>query len=249
MISNVSEFVSAGFLITREVPRPSYVSSELLPDRLISASGCIARFVPDRWCIEWTGDNDDDRIEAAAAFELDSSALARLSEWITPRFGAELRWPNIIVDLDTATTIAHTFLRNLLGVRVLELALHESMTGRFCQEAEPPPAQPGHAPNGRQGIHEVILIGNPPNSAGRVLGFEPLVSFGHSLSCSWLCNHLETAVDQSLNIRPNHNGLIETFDDARRCIEYISRDDVGAEPGLWLPWLIVDHTAAVQEDS
>jgi hypothetical protein len=43
----LSDFVSAGFLVTREVDRPSYVSAELLPARIVSASGCIAPFVPD----------------------------------------------------------------------------------------------------------------------------------------------------------------------------------------------------------
>ena len=73
-----------------------------------------------------------------------------------------------------------------------------------------------------------------------LLGFEPLV-FNGGLSCSWLCNGLETTVAEQLGIRPNASGLISTFEEACRCVEFISRDEIGAEPGLWLPWLVIEH--------
>ena len=241
MDTPLSQFISAGFLVTREVMRPPYVSEALLPPRMVSASGCIASFIPDTWCIEWTEDTVDRRVEDAAAFGLDSRGLADVTAWVTPRFDTSIRWPNVIVDLTTANELVSRFLDALPDARVLELALHTSMCEEFCQETEPPPQQPGFAPTGRQGVHEVILAHKPPTAGGRVLGFEPLV-FDYSLSCSWLCNSLDTVVHEALGIRPNQHGLIEAFGDARRCVQYISRDDVGAEPGLWMPWLIIDHT-------
>ncbi len=239
----LSNFVSAGFLVTRAVDRPPGSETDLSPARTVSASPCIAPFLPGTWCIEWTGDTREQRIDDAAAFGLDSGALDELILWATPRIDRSLRWPNVIFDLDTATELTGRFLPSLADVRVLELALHRSMTDGFCRKAEPPPARPGFARNGRQGIHEMILERRAPVDGGRVLGFEPLV-FNHSLSCSWLCNGLDAEIHRALGIRPNRHGLIETFDQARRSIEHISRDDVGAEPGLWLPWLIVDHTLA-----
>ena len=47
-------------------------------------------------------------------------------------------------------------------------------------------------------------------------------------------------------IGPAH-GLIGTFAEARKCVKYISRADVGAEPELWLPWLIIDHPGSMRE--
>lgn len=238
--------MSAGFLVTREVARPPYVSAELLPDRLVSASGCIASFVPDTWCIEWTQDTLESTTEEAEAFALDSPTLTRLTEWVTQRFDKHMGWPNVIMDLNVAIELVHSFLSTSPEVKVLELALHQSMTELFCRVAEPPPPKPGFATVGRQGVCEAILKANPPTQGGNILGFEPLV-FDYSLSCSWLCNSLDTVVADTLGIKPNENGLIDTLDHARRCVEYISRDDVGAEPGLWLPWLIVDHTEKVQQ--
>ena len=240
METRLSDFISAGYLVTREVDRPSYVS-DLLPARIVTACGCIAPFVPDTWCIEWTQDAHERRIESAAAFGLGFQALEGVTAWATPRFGKSIHWPNVIVDFETAQELVRRFLSNVPDVKVLELALHRSMADGFCQKAEPPPQIPGFAPVGRQGVHEVILEGKSPSQAGVVLGFEPLV-FDNCLSCSWLCNSLDIVVEQALGIKPNRHGLLEWFDDARTGIEYVAREEIGAEPGLWLPWLIIDHT-------
>jgi hypothetical protein len=247
METQLADFVSAGFFVTREVDRPSYVSTDLLPDRMVSASACVAPFIPDTWCIEWTQDTPECRAEDAKAFALDSAALGKVTAWVTPRFGKTIGCPNVLKDFDSAKDLVDLFLGSLLDVKVLELGLHRSMTEEFSREAEPPPQKPEFVSTGRQGVHEVILQGNPPAQGGNILGFEPLV-FDCSLSCSWLCNGLDTVVEQTLGIRPNQYGFIGTFDDARRCVAYISRDEVGAEPGLWLPWLIIDHTQRVQQD-
>ncbi len=239
-----SDFISAGYLVTREVDRPAYFSADLLPARIISASSCIASFVPDTWCIEWTQDAQDKRIKGAAAFGLPIQALEKVTAWATPRFGKSIRWPNVMVDLETAMDLVRCFLTTVPGVKVIELALHRSMTDGFCHKAEPPAQIPGFAPVGRKGIHEVILEGKSLSQAGVVLGFEPLV-FDHGLSHSWLCNNLDAVLAQALGIKPNRYGLLESIDEARRGVEYIARDDVGAEPGLWLPWLIIDHTERV----
>jgi hypothetical protein len=242
----LTEFISAGFIITRPVARPPYVSADLLPDPILSASGCIANFIPDVWCIEWTQDTPESRIENANAFGLDISGLAEVTAWVTPKFGHAVAWPNVLMDIQVARQLVDAFLSTLPDVKVLELALHRSQTDEFCQAAEPPrPQQPGCAPMGRQGVHEAVLKAEPPTDGGHILGFEPLV-FDYCLSCSWLCNHLDTAVAEHLNIRPNQRGFIETFDNACRCVNYIAGGDVAAEPGLWLPWLIIDHSEKVR---
>lgn len=241
----LSDFISAGFFVTREVERPSSLSAELLPARMISASRCIASFAPDTWCIEWTQDTQERRIEAARAFGLDAQALQEITAWATSRFDKAIRWSNVIIDLDAAIELVRLFLDKLPDVKVFELGLHRSMSQGFCQEAEPPPPKPGFAPNGRQGVHELLLAEKHLAGGGCVLGFEPLV-FNHSMSCSWLCNGLEVLVSQALGIKPNRHGLLGRFDEAVTSVEYISRDDVGAEPGLWLPWLIIDHTDKIR---
>lgn len=63
----------------------------------------------------------------------------------------------------------------LEATKVLELILHKSMTENFRRAAEPLPQQQGFAPNGRQGVHEMILEAKCPAKGGNVFGLEPLL--------------------------------------------------------------------------
>jgi hypothetical protein len=76
---------------------------------------------------------------------------------------------------------------------------------------------------------------------GKMLGFEPL-NIEHGLvDHSWLCNQLDAHCAQILGVRPNAAGLIETYEDAQRCCTEISRDEVHAEPGPWLPFAVFEY--------
>jgi hypothetical protein len=88
----LNEFVFAGIYVTRLVARPTYVSSELMHEHILSLSGCLANFIPDTWCIQWSQDALDSRLEEAETFELDSTALAEVTKWVTPQFGTHFAW-------------------------------------------------------------------------------------------------------------------------------------------------------------
>ena len=141
--------------------------------------------------------------------------------------------------LDIAKEIKKLFVPTTADVVIIELALHRKFIDAFCAEAAPPRTQEGYAPLGKQGRYEAIVKGRTIMPGGMQLGFEPLV-FDGALSCSWLCNGLEKDIKEQCGISPNKYGFIELFEDACKCIEYISREDVGAEPGLWLPWLLIE---------
>ena len=236
-------FLSAGFFVTRSLRRPSYTNQLLLPDQLVSMSPCLAKFLPDTWCIEWTNDSDTERSRGAEFFDLTEDQLFELIANVTPSFEQQFGWPNVIWELETARSLAAAILHSR-DIRILELGLHHDFAATFCRDAEPE-QQEGYAPMGRQGIHEAILKDRRTSDLGVALGFEPLLSDG-MLSCSWLCNGLETVVAERLQIEPNRSGLIETLEDGRSVASFIARDDVGAEPGLWLPWLIIDHTIGAE---
>lgn len=238
------DYLTAGFFITKRVKRPTYCSGDLLPDYLLSASPCLGTFIPDTWCIAWTGDTPEFRWEKAAAFGLTEDDLKLLTQFVTPRIEESFKWPNVCSSLAAARELVHGFLAAQPDIVIFELALPQQYADEFRLAAEPPPPQEGFAPWGRQGVHEMILKGQPILGTGNPLGFEPLV-FEYSLSCSWLCNGLEVIVHRDLGIAPNPFGFIGSLTEAVRCVAHISREDVGAEPGLWLPWLIVDHTKEV----
>jgi hypothetical protein len=55
---------------------------------------------------------------------------------------------------------------------------------------------------------------------------------------------LEELVYQERHIRPNEVGLLGTVEEAQQRFMVISADDVGKEPGVWLPWLLVSYPFA-----
>jgi hypothetical protein len=90
-------------------------------------------------------------------------------------------------------------------------------------------------------VLDVVKRDQPLAAGGTVLGFEPLVANG-GLACSWLCNGLDRDAEEKLGIQTNAHGLIDSMADAARVVRYI-REDGHAEPGLWLPWLLVQYDA------
>ncbi len=238
---DLSQYLSAGYVISKRVTRPSYVSDTLLPPQIFSMSECICTFVPDTWCIAWTGDDAERRDEKAKVFNLSPESLKSMTTWVTERMDHEIGWSSICYSIKTAHTLTKQFLTHDSDVVILGLGLHRRYRDEFCHAAEPPPQQKGYAPIGRQGIHTAILKGQTLESGGKPLGFEPLV-FNHSLSDSWLCNGLEVIIENQLGIRPNEFGLLDDFESASKCVEFISSEKVNAEPGLWLPWLLVEYS-------
>jgi len=234
-------YLSAGYFVTKRVDRPAYSAQDILPGKVLSASSCICPFIPDTWCIEWTSDSFERRRQAAEVFKLPSAALSQAMEWVTVRFGAEIGWPNVCFELEVAFELVNRFLPAAEDLVIFGLGLHPQFFEAFRAATEPPPQPEGYVPVGGHGIFEASLRQKPLAEGGVSFGFEPLV-FNASLSCSWLCNGLEVEARDRLGIVPNVHGFLDTFEAAVKCVGYISQAKVGAEPGLWLPWLIVDYT-------
>jgi hypothetical protein len=147
-------FLSAGFLVTKRFQRPPHVSSRLLPDYLLSASSCLGSFIPDTWCVDWTGDSRELRREKAKSFGLADEALQGLMTFVTSRFEKSFFWPNVCASLDAARDIVRGFLFDQLDIVILELALAQECVDEFCRAATTPPARNGFSPEGRQGVHD-----------------------------------------------------------------------------------------------
>ena len=238
-------YLSAGFLVTRRVPRSEYNSAELLPATLFSASPDLATFIPDTWAIAWCGVEADDRRADAAKLDIQPERVASVVARVTSLIADDTRygWPNVCYSFDAAAEMARLAAPERGGLAVLELGLAAEYLPAFLEASAPPPSVPGTAAYGEPGVRVALRRGVPVMADGHPIGFEPLC-FDHGLGCSWLCNGLEVPVARELDIRPNPAGLLTDPDEARRAVAYISRDDVGAEPGLWLPWLLLEHSIA-----
>lgn len=239
MIS-LASYASAGYFVTRYVPRPSYFDAELLPEKILSACSCISEFIPDTWAIQWTSVPEGERQEKATSFQIASGRFELFIQWATSQFDNTFGWPNVCFSLQTARTILSEFVTAEVEPIILGLGLHETLIDEFSVHATPPKSPPEFAPIGASGVYLTIQNRLPLEPDGLPLGFE-LLAFQYGLDHSWLCNGLETDIHKKLQLKPNEHGFLDSFQDALRAAKYVQRDEVKAEPGLWLPWLIVKY--------
>lgn len=235
------EEVAAGYLLVRPVPRPVYASASLLPDELLSASDCICPRFPDPSAIDWVAAAEEARIEALDAVGLPAERRREARDWATARFGVDFGWPGVFDTAAAAAEVRERFFGPASGLRLLGLGLPRRHLDAFIAEATPPPPEPGFSPQGESGYLHGAKARQPLAAGGQRLGFELLDVEAGQLGCSWLCNGLESHCAAALGVRPNARGLVDDPESAERCRGEIAREEIGAEPGLWLPWLLVEY--------
>lgn len=222
--------MGGGYFIARPARRSAYMNAELLPDTIVSATDCLVDLVPNIWSIEWAGDARD-REEAGARFSLQGRGLADFTTWCTQAFDSgELGWPGVFLDLDLALRTRERFFSGTEGLVVFGIALPADLVPDFIDENLLAPGE------GEPGVVTAIRRGTPP-SPGRPLGVDVL-GWDHGGFHSYICNGLETEFDAALGIRPNRHGFFDEPGDARRCAEHSNLETTGAEPCLWLPWMV-----------
>jgi hypothetical protein len=231
--SDLESYVAGGYFIGRWTDRPAFVSAELLPSRIITASACIVELVPDVWSLAWTRLSEDEREKYGNRFGLVGPTLTAFIAWCTEAFDAgRLGWPNVIFDLAVARELRSRFLAKSDELVLLGIALPRDRVDDFVEFAVPGPAE------GEAGILAAIRRGAPLAHGGVASGFDVL-GWDWGAFHSYLCNGLEREFDAVLGIRPNGVGLFDRAEDARRCANHAQLDTTAAEPGLWLPWLTV----------
>jgi hypothetical protein len=226
---------SAGYFLSRDLVRPDQRSADLLPERLVSASECLASFVPGTWTLTWVHLGEEARQKSALDFGLSPETLPSVMESATASFERDWGWPYVFYTLAGARRFHSSFLSSVPAVRLFGLALPQDLFAAFSEAAEPGTGE------GETGFLTCAKAGQALEAGGVVLGWE-LLGFEHGMFHSWLCNGLERDVSQVLSIRPNTHGLISSLDDARRAADYCGQESVGAEPALWQPWLVVEYS-------
>ena len=238
-------YFSGGYYLVRPAGRSEDRSPELLPDRLISISGCICEAFPDAWTIDWVEASGEDRARLAAGFGITN--LAAAMAWATEAFSKSFGWPNAFYTLEAAREARARFLPESAGVVTIGLGLHESHADCFLEAAAPPPQVPGCAPAGETGVYQCVRARTEIAAGGTAAGFELVAVDLGMFTCSWLCNGLENDCATELSVRPNARGFVDTHEDALRCGEWIAMPETGAEPGLWLPWLVTIYDEALPQ--
>lgn len=236
------EEIAAGYLLLRPMPRPSFSAQPLLPEEVISASQCICPQFPDTSTIGWVRASEAARSHALDAVGLPAERRDDARAWATAEFGVAFGWPGVFLTAAAALDARRRFFGEGSKLTVIGLGLPSRWLEEFIAYASPPAPAPGFSPQGESGYLLTAKRLEPLTAGSQRLGYELLDVEAGQIGHSWLCNGLETHCANTLSVRPGANGLIETLESAERCRDEIARDEVGAEPGLWLPWLLVEYT-------
>ena len=178
--------------------------------------------------------------QAQERFGLERAAVDKLCRWYQE--GQELEF-DVFTALPPAQEVVRSFLAGRSDVAIIGVGLPRAYIQEFLTVGPPPSENAGFVESFNP-VVDVIKRDQPLTPGGTVLGFEPLVANG-GLACSWLCNGLDRDAEEKLGIQTNAHGLIERLKDAARVVTYI-REDGHAEPGLWLPWLLVQYDGPSQ---
>jgi hypothetical protein len=225
----------AGYLVTERVEGDEF--DERLPTPFITTSPCLARFVPDTWSLAWTSDTTEDREKAAARLGLNRSNLQAITALVTAGFDdGRFGWPNVVMSTEGLVALMALLPPARRWVAV-GLGLHHRHISRFLDWTAPP------AGAGADGGHILLARGTPLPAGGRALGFELLgIESPSAQPHSWLCNRLDLTFADTLGARSNSDGLLATEAEAEAATAQIAEGKAPCEPGLWLPFLLIDYT-------
>lgn len=230
---------AAGFVFVQSIQRPTHLSSELLPDKVLSLSRCLCNLLPGIWGLEWANVSNTKRSEAAGSFGISGDQVDDAISWTTSKFGdGAVGWPGIFTSLDAARECASRF--HLANSRLLGFALHEDWVESFVAE------EAAGAGLGKSGIYEGVSNRVPLPEPGKILGWEVL-AYEYGDYHSWLCFNLETDIANNLNVLPNEIGLIATPNEAEAVAAYCHQDDAISIDLTWTPWLLVEYDSSLNE--
>lgn len=163
-------------------------------------------------------------------------------EWVRQHFDVyDVEYPGAFPGVFPSFDSAREFFTRLLAgspeLLILGIGLYGDYVADFLDFLDKENSFPGARDCG---VWQAVNQRNNPAPGGTILGFEVL-GYEHGGFHSWLCNDLQSNANREFGIQPGDLGLLCTFDEAKQVAEYAARDDVGAEPALWMPWLIVQY--------
>jgi hypothetical protein len=226
----MSDYVSGGYYVVRDIPRPPDLS-DLLPERLLTISNCFTTVMSDVVQLQW--DDYDDVEEAIAEeaieFGIERSQIPALVRWAKSQQNTNY---HVFCHVEPLLELFHRFIREP-SAHLVGIGLHSSQIESFASQLT-------KDVNKGLGLVELVNENRPLASGGARLGFEPL-GFDATKFHSWLCHYAPDGAYKQFGIRPNQFGLIEDLDNAVRVRDWLLQ--TGAEPAIWEPSLLLEYAS------
>jgi hypothetical protein len=202
----------------------------------------LTELLPDVWCF---APDESDPVKATInTLGLEQHDLVELNKWFRDRIDDNtVVWPSLFRNPWTAhDALRKFFQRNATENELVVLGLGVT---RESAEAIDNEMESNAMPGTQLYIPELEVLRERQSldDSGKVLGFEILCFFAiGGFSCSWYCNYLHQEGKKHLGVTPGKLGLLESQADAAAMAELCNRPEIAAEPGLWVPVLLVEFT-------
>lgn len=221
-------FYLGGYFIVKTVSRADRMNNNVLHELVLSASRCICNFYPDIDII-WS-ESKEKKETYRKTLMLDNHSYGEMECWINERFKNNFNFPNVFNNYESAVEFHHKFLDGLNDLRIIGIALPNKFRDIFLEEQD----------DLRYGVCKNLSQSLRISLEGTVLGYE-ILGFEYGGFHSYICNDLEDYYYDKFNFKLNDNGLISTLDEAEIFSDYTNEEIEGAEPVLWLPWVLLEY--------
>jgi hypothetical protein len=241
---DLRDYVSAGYFLSRYTGARDCSGIEIRRETL-ATDHSQREFFPGAWALSWCQTTRTERVQKAAVFGITEQELDGVTAWADRSFDSAFGAWNVFFGLEEARAAARSMLGRAAGLELWGTGLHLDLLSAYCEASKAPPTQPGYAAIGVCGVHDAACTRSAPLAEeGVVLGHELLID---DLGCGFNSPeslHLEERdLYRALGVVPNALGLIDSFDEARACAQYLDSHAAATPHQItgWRPWLIVRY--------
>jgi hypothetical protein len=227
---DLGDYIAGGYFITKYADEGFY-KSDLLPERVVSVSGCIGKPMEVVWGwdiarYQWEIQN----------FGIDSKKLEQFQKWCSGKT------PGALYTLELAKEFIIEFLLQKDDVLLIGVGLPKPLVDDFLIQHKQTVFHANEQVyrDALYSVNYALSEGKPLPPDGNALGFE-VVSYVYSeFNHSWLCSNLERDIYELFNIHTNEYGLINNYEEAKKGYEWFIEAKQG-EPEPYHPWLLVQY--------
>jgi hypothetical protein len=229
---NLSDYYSAGYFLTRRAKRPFWLDEPvgLVPVTFISLE---SSFYP-KLNIVWTW-NPENRV-SAEKFGIKDEQWQEFQEWCKNAHHQEIDASCMFYSTAFVRKFIQQFFSdNYHDLIILGVGMHHTYWSEWMKVELHPNAE---------GVETRILQKLSIEEGGTPLGFD-ISSYAHGdFDHTWFSHGLYVGIYQTLGIRPNQDGLINTRDDALHARNYANQHD----KHFYDEWLLISYPLMLDAD-
>ncbi|WP_417857744.1 hypothetical protein [Xanthomarina gelatinilytica] len=200
--------------------------------KIYTCSRCINDSFFDSWAISWATTEKKELEETKRTFNLTDKNVEEIQVWADIKLNEnKLGWINTFSDLKTLTEYKEKFFPNDSDFEILSISFPESDLSEALEMTKPTEMFTGEV-----GIYNKLKTKELNLEKNEFLGYDIIGIEAGGDFHSFHCNDLSNDLKDKFGIKINDFGLIETFENWDKLMEYMNDESNGFEP---VPWFYV----------